>query len=95
MSPVQHGQPDCGDPRSAERRSRATGGEGAGGAAGKERGRGREEEEEREAKSQSSPAVPTSGECGLSPEQVAPGALILSRGLAERSVAYGGGKAEI
>lgn len=37
---TQHGQPDCWDPRSAGRRSNATGGKSAGGAAGKEQGRG-------------------------------------------------------
>ena len=35
------------------------------------------------------------GESGLSPERVASGALILSRGLAERSVAHRGSEAEI
>lgn len=91
---AQHGQPDCGDPRSAGRRSSATGGEGAGGTAEKEQGRG-QEEEEKEAKSQSGRAARASGESGLSPEQLASGALILSRGLAERSVAHGSSEAEI
>lgn len=92
---AQHGQPDCGDPRSAGRRSSATGGEGAGGTAEKEQGRGQEKEEEKEAKSQSGRAARASGESSLSPELLASGALILSRGLAERSVAHRSSEAEI
>lgn len=57
-----------------------------------EQGRG---QEEREAKSQSSRAARASGEICQSPEQAASGALILSRGLAERSVAHGSSEAEI
>lgn len=97
MPRAQHSQPDCGDPRSAGRRSSATEGEGADGTAGQEQGRGQEEEKgkKRKAKSQSGRAARAPGESGLSPEQVASGALILSRGLAERSVAHGGGEAEI
>lgn len=41
------------------------------------------------------PEARAAGQPRMSPEQVASGALILSRRLAERSVAHGGGEAEI